>query len=363
MKIATCGVMGFLAAMAFPITWKTVTPPPFYSSTYSTVSFGCLPGAGETGIAAMKIVCVENGGETEMTARENIPALPALKVGSHTAIFDSTHFTDGATATFKFYAKAYSGGVATGWQAGPTCSATVINKSSIFASNQDGFDVNFPFTSNSLGKLIATRANTEFESGNYANSMIKYDQEWINTTFYNSTVPVNVVILATHGADNDPLMASSGYGSPLDIDPISMHSTKATGTDQPPINFFWMLACRQGWFSDWMEAIYPGGANTCVLGYKPYVTILAMADMPEIFWGYIVQGLTVGKAVSHMIDPNQNGHNDNEFYVYDNGANGVGSGQRRPMSTTDAVIFGDRYTKLHGVYTGDDLVYPQWFRS
>jgi len=347
--------------------WTPATTPLYYACTNNSVNYSARAGSQER---LTSIILFIGGTQVKSVTADN--SVQQVKTGVISAVFDSSHFADGTGVETHIdvnYDKLIGGVWVAQTIAQNLGSATinVINKTSIYTPNNPPFDILDTVTSRTIGADIAVEANTPLVAMNYASGTLKYDNFWSNTNFYASTIPTDIVIMSTHGAATYAMMQSSIPTYPLDVYVDGIHSNKSANPSQPPVSLFWMLACKQGSYIDWADAMlpgYPGQIDQCVVGFNLFISLVVPVAMPQQTFAFMSNGWTVAKALSFTIDPDQDQTNQNILMVSTTvGANGFASTTGiRPMDAGDVVLMGDPCMKIKGVYTGDHTVNANWYR-
>lgn len=358
--LALC--FGGLSTTIHAIGWKPVTNPPYWAGTNNKVTLSCYPGAGEVGIIAWQIECLTSGGD--LVYQNTAELLPALKLANGVATFDSTHFADGDTVQFRIKAKAsLVGGGNSPWQTGPIQESKVYNKSSIYATTLYPFSLIPSGGTDSHGKIMATTAELGTIAMRYRSQYCVYSSPWTYSTFNGSTGDTNLVIFGGHGSWDAAELYDAASNEP-NILPTDINTIQAAkGTGVPPIHFFWMLSCRQGLrATEWtlpLQPGYPGLTDQVTLGYAVYISQLAASGLPSPFLALTEAGFTVDEAAKAVATEN-NGYIVSEAPTVDDIGNPM---YARPIDENDHRCIGDKFTKLHGVYTGTNSIETAWHRQ
>jgi len=314
---------------------------------------------------------------------------PAMTVN---VMFDSTHFADGTNLQIEFRVKDQNGSIYSN-----TGAAVVINKAVLYGRHDfevggDPEQMGFSTVSQACsGMNIQVRES-------------KNERGWKATEFYNSIEgPTSVVYLHTHGWSdmyvlNPPLPSpwnpDTYMLSDLDelpaVDPdteyyiyptqavrfnpynVLYHRQLSIGsqyppfnsTAKPPITLAFCDGCLSGndnAFAEgflWPYANYYGGwcEDQSQLGWSISKWSHCTLDCQVVFWNALKEGYTVHQARLELFDRFVEWEDENIPDVQ----------QVNPTNPVGLVhIYGDYYTRLHGVYSESSLLTSElrWWRT
>jgi hypothetical protein len=129
----------------------------------------------------------------------------------------------------------------------------------------------------------------------------------------------------------------------------------------PPLNFIFLDTCVtfNGIFTD---ALYPwysyvggafGQANQAAAGFR----VFTLTDEADDIANTISDNISVGKPVARSVFEAVDVMRQAPYYVTVQLTN---PGPRVPVEREDLAVQGDPYTKVVGLYTANDLIYPNW---
>ena len=365
--VAICAVLTATSCLA--IHWKDDGPHAFYySGANCKFTVACGADRSETGISAIKVMC--NGTElvNDAIGPKDIP----WRTAGRTVTFDSSHFANGTTITWTSKAKVrLATGKDSDWFDGPTWSASAVNKFSLAVNTLAPFDL--LVNGSTYGQAIASLATQNMGKMNYAKGPALPEKGWSGKSFLASLAGSNVAIISTHGSANSAAM-EDGLQDWSTITPagILSYRTKQLGVGQPPLNssgnpplnLFMMLACRQGIFQDWSNALYTpyfDSKNQAVVGFIPFINLSCSVAMSTTFLEYLQEGWPVATANVGLVD-SYGPQTQNIKLVSDTvGPDGMAGTGLRYLDVTDMAIYGDPHTRLHNVYIDDLTQSTTWF--
>jgi hypothetical protein len=303
-------------------------------------------------------------------AKTIYPDLYADPSGGVSVIFDSTEFNSEQSVLVKVEATC-----SYGHSHVASMSIPVKNRSAILATQAHPFaSVNPQFPGQTIGMFFTDGVKDALEPVKYLTNTFKRNQSWNQADFLDSLGGCNVLAVASHGNDNQPRIRASestSTSSCSEITALSSHIAKSqvigsgisprNSGSVPPFNLAFIMACKQGNFYEWADLLipgYPNVVNQAVIGFKPYITALCAAEMAAPFFQLLANGFTVGFALQSYLEEEHNN------YVADVvGPDGLANpNSLRALGPADIALFGDPFTKLHGVYTGDHTVTTVWIQ-
>ena len=327
----------------------------YWSGTNSRVVVHAVPTGDTLGITAVRVTI---GGEVVFSL--TLPTFPIqfyIAEAGLTVMFDSTHFGNLTELTAKFEVKTTDN---VNWQSA-THTKLVKNAVGLYTDP----DLAHP------GIDILTNA---YSGMNYG---VTYRHDWSTGFYFVDIRTMNALDLNVHGLnevhydgdDSTDTDLAEGQIWPTGAPPTESYETNLVskiGTGLPPfnstnwpaINFMHLNACLCGNGSAWEEILHPKKnyysanqiENQAVLAYKCYTLDNEHDDMSEYLMEKLTAGCTVKEGAKYLVDCQEIQVRDTE------------NGPARLLLVSDTNIYGDPYTRLTSVYTGDESSPAGWFR-
>lgn len=386
--ILTCGIAH--AVIVSP--WTPSTTPKYYYGTNNFVNYSARNESGER----LKSIKLFVGGEQTKSLTNQSGLTKPMVIG---VVFDSTHFGAGVAGAFvdceTHLEVEYEKLVGGSWVAQPTItnggSTTIQIKNHALITTLGSvvpFSIANPDSPSGkkLADIIVDGDSGMMLDGEkaklqaahiYVNKLGPFLASgspvlWTATDLANSTSPNHIVIVNTHGAQDLPKMAD-GAGSP-NVEPGPWYSQIFAnfGTDKkaplnasaiPPINLLFLFSCFQGSYSDisgWGMELFPYGnefrpgftnEDQACIGFNVAINAYCISYISEsiLFNMGSANCMTLQEAAEAFVNSSDNFAITVASSI---GTDGEPTGGLRKMTMDDIRIFGDKYMRIHGVYTG-----------
>lgn len=258
-------------------------------------------------------------------------------------MFDSTHFSHGSTVEVEITITTDAGVFTHSYQ------SNAFNQIRAWSANYTP-----PGWFNSAGLVDQLIGSTEIPV------LDTYGGNWSKDDFLNTMDEASVLYICSHGY-TDSLTAQNwdliSWAEMESVRAAQMgqgnHPYNSTGV--PAINFFHIDTCKAGANNNFIRACYPyinayGNLlqDQAILGYVPSVSISSIQTMTQAIWGALSTGETVNEAKEALCQSGVQVTDTGEFY--------------RPIRENDVAIYGDIYTRVTGLYTGNDYHASSWFK-
>lgn len=287
---------------------------------------------------------------------QHIPGEPYHSSIGLKAMFDSSHFNNGATATVRLEINGYITGQHT-----KTGSAVVQNQAMFFEDPDPPISPDPSVVFNGLF------------SGSGYHTVLQNVGGWTKPYYFQIMADSNFVVFCGHGtaashytgiAPADYLTARQSTIGP----PVPPYPPFTAGSS--PINILYLLSCNGGDTTAFESALWPhymgwGGPlseNQAVIAYTVYIPVGELHKHADIVGGHLRDGYTVQSTKMHF-ELYLSLHPD-ELEAWDTyNFEDPDLTPPRPMKNGDLITFGDGKTRVKSVYTGSNVNPVGWYQQ
>lgn len=139
-------------------------------------------------------------------------------------------------------------------------------------------------------------------------------------------------------------------------------------TGVPQVSFAFIDACESGRDDFFIHILYPFRiysfsevTNQAVLTWNGFSSLQRAERMNDELWSRLASKMTIEQALVDMIEENASLSRSNQWFIIQDTS---GGSWRQVSSLDDVPILGDPYTRIHGVYTGNNSLpttHPDWW--